>query len=139
VLTDARVRGSVTTVSAQDFGHGAMHNRRFGVDAAEIRQGSVMTANLPVVPTRESLHAGGAAAAGIQAKNNDRFFTHHAPPTGLPSFHDQAADVGRVVQAHGGNGGGFDNANGQGRGGFNRGQDNAGGGSKSIAGPLPPE
>src|SRR5262249_47175955 len=64
VLTDARVRGSVTTVSAQDFGHGAMHNRRFGVEAAEIRQGSVMTANLPVVPTRESLHAGGAAAAG---------------------------------------------------------------------------
>ncbi|HMF91525.1 MAG TPA: DUF6600 domain-containing protein, partial [Candidatus Angelobacter sp.] len=139
VLTDARVRGSVTTVSAQDFGHNSMNNRRFGVDAAEMRQGSVMTANLPVVPTRESLHAGGAAAAGIPARNDGRFFTHRTPPTDLPAFHDQAADVGRVVQAHNGSVGGFDNAGGQGHDRFNRGQDNAGGGTKSIAGPLPPE
>ncbi len=138
VLTDARVRGSVTTVSAQDFGHGAMNNRRFGVEAAELRQGSMMTANLPVVPTRESLHAGGAAQApaGIQNRNNDRFFTQHTPPTRLPSFHDQATEVGRVVEAHGGSG---NNAtagleNGGGRGGdrrFNRGQDNAAGQRKA--------
>src|SRR5215471_6938206 len=120
VLTDARVRGSVTSVAAQDFGHGVTNSRRFGVDAGEMREGRMVAGNLGVVPTRESLHAGGAAQAGIQNRNNDHFFTRHAPPAGGPSFHDQAAEVGRVVQAHGGNGG-LENG---GRGEFNRGQDN---------------
>jgi hypothetical protein len=142
VMTDARVRGSVTSVSAQDFGHGVTNSRRFGVDAGEMRQGRMVTGNLGVVPTRESLHAGGAAQGGIPARGNDHFFTRHAPPAGLPSFHDQAADVGRVVQTHGGNAGSEIG----GRGEFNRGQENSGAqgkfggeGSKSTAGPLPQE
>jgi hypothetical protein len=123
VLTDARVRGSVTSVAAQDFGHGVTNSRRFGVEAGEMREGRMMTANLPVVPTRESLHAGGAAQGGVPTRGNDHFFTRHAPPAGGPSFHDQAADVGRVVQAHGGNAG----SDIGGRGGFNRGQENSAG------------
>ena len=78
---------------------------------------SVMTANLPVVPSRESLHAGNGNAgtpAGIQTRNSDRFFTKHAPPaSGQESFHDRMQRVQRVVgpeaagaSAHGNSGGG---------------------------------
>jgi hypothetical protein len=70
------------------------------VEEHELRESKVMTANLPVVPSRESLHAGrgeGAAPAGIQTRNNDRFFTKHQPPSGPESFHDQMQRVQRVV------------------------------------------
>src|SRR5262249_10371621 len=101
-LTNERVRGSITTVESRDFGTGHMNNRRFGVDAGEFRQASMMTANVPVVPTRESLHAGGGAGvpAQVQARSNERFFTRHQPPAGPASFNDQAAQVRQVV--HGG-------------------------------------
>lgn len=73
---------------------------RHGVEEHELRASSVMTGNVPVVPSRESLHAGSGnagAPAGIQTRNSDRFFTRHAPPSGAESFHDQAARVQRVV------------------------------------------
>jgi uncharacterized protein DUF6600/FecR-like protein len=115
-LTNPRVRGSITSVSAENFGRGGHEGWRHGVDERELRESRVMTANLPVVPSRESLHAGGGnsgAPAGIQTRNSDRFFTKHAPPAARQeSFHDQAARVQRVVgpeaagASHGNSGGG---------------------------------
>jgi hypothetical protein len=110
-LTNPRVRGSITSVSSADFGRGGSAGLRHGVEEQELRGSSVMTGNLPVVPTRESLHSGsgnGAGPAGIQTRSSDRFFTKHAPPAGPESFHDQAARVQRVVgpQAGGNVGGG---------------------------------
>ncbi len=99
-LTNPRVRGSITSVSAENFGRGGNQGWRHGVEEHELRESRVMTANLPVVPSRESLHAGtsNGAPAGIQTRNSDRFFTRHAPPaTRQESFHDQAARVQRVV------------------------------------------
>ena len=99
-LTNPRVRGSITSVSAENFGRGGSQGWRHGVEEHELRESRVMTANLPVVPTRESLHAGrgNAVPAGIQTRNNDHFFTKHAPPAvRQESFHDQAARVQRVV------------------------------------------
>jgi hypothetical protein len=112
-LTNPRVRGSITSVSAENFGHGGNTGWRHGVEEHELRASSVMTGNVPVVPTRESLHAGSGhigAPAGVQARNNDHFYTQHAPPAGPESFHNQAARVERVVgpeaAAHGNSGGG---------------------------------
>lgn len=99
-LTNPRVRGSITSVSAANFGRGGHEGWRHGVEEHELRESRVMTANLPVVPSRESLHAGSKAGApaGIQTRNSDRFFTKHAPPAARQeSFHDQAARVQRVV------------------------------------------
>ena len=82
-LTNPHIRGSITSVSAENFGRGGHEGWRHGVEEHELRDSKVMTANLPVVPSRESLHAGrgeGAAPAGIQTRNNDRFFTKHQPP-----------------------------------------------------------
>jgi hypothetical protein len=100
-LTNPRVRGSITSVSAENFGRGGHEGWRHGVEEHELRESRVMTANLPVVPSRESLHAGNGnagAPAGIQTRNNDHFFTKHAPPaTRQESFHDQMQRVQRVV------------------------------------------
>src|SRR5882724_3369640 len=116
-LTNPRVRGSITSVSAENFGRGGHEGWRHGVEEHELRESRVMTANLPVVPSRESLHAGNGnavAPAGIHARNSDRFFTKHAPPAaGQESFHDRMQRVQRVVgpeaagaSAHGNSGGG---------------------------------
>jgi hypothetical protein len=119
-LTNPRVRGSITSVSAENFGRGGHEGWRHGVEERELRESRVMTANLPVVPSRESLHAGNGnagAPAGIQTRNSDRFFTRHAPPAARQeSFHDQMQRVQRVVgpEAAGathGNSGGASNAN----------------------------
>ena len=114
-LTNPHIRGSITSVSAENFGRGGHEGWRHGVEEHELRTSSVMTGNVPVVPSRESLHAGSGSAgapAGIQTRNSDRFFTKHAPPSGQESFHDQAARVQRVVgpeaagATHGNSGGG---------------------------------
>jgi Family of unknown function (DUF6600) len=114
-LTNPRVRGSITSVSAENFGRGGHEGWRHGVEEHELRESRVMTANLPVVPSRESLHAGSGNAgvpAGIQTRNSDRFFTKHAPPAARQeSFHDQMQRVQRVVgpeaagASHGNSGG----------------------------------
>jgi hypothetical protein len=99
-LTNNRVRGSITAVSTEDFGRGNFAHGRHGVDVNEWRDARVMTAQVPVVPTRESLHAGSGTAgapSGIQPRSTDRFFTRHQPPAVPESFHDQAARVQRVV------------------------------------------
>jgi hypothetical protein len=99
-LTNPHIRGSITSVSSENFGRGGHEGWRHGVEEHELRESKVMTANLPVVPSRESLHAGrgeAAAPTGIQTRNNDRFFTKHQPPAGPESFHDQMQRVQRVV------------------------------------------
>ena len=105
VLTNPRVRASVTSVSSANFGRGvATGGFRRGVEENELRESRVMTGNLPVVPTRESLRAGsGTVPAGVQTHNSGRFFTQHQPPAGQESFHDQAARVQRVVGSESGN------------------------------------
>jgi hypothetical protein len=115
-LTNPHVRGSITSVSAENFGRGGHEGWRHGVEERELRESRVMTANLPVVPSRESLHAGNGnsgAPAGIQTRNSDHFFTRHAPPAARQeSFHDQMQRVQRVVgpeavgASHGNSGGG---------------------------------
>jgi hypothetical protein len=99
-LTNPHIRGSITSVSAENFGRGGHEGWRHGVEEHELRDSRVMTANLPVVPSRESLHAGSGNAgspAGIQMRSNDHFFTRHQPAAAPESFHDQAARVQRVV------------------------------------------
>jgi len=99
-LTNPRVRGSITSVSSENFGRGGHEGWRHGVDEHELRESSVMTANLPVVPSRESLHAGRdnlQVPVTVQPKNVDRFYTRHQPPAGPESFHDQMQRVQRVV------------------------------------------
>jgi hypothetical protein len=102
-LTNPRVRAGISGVSAEQFGRGNMQVRRLDVNDNDLRQSRVMTGNLPVVPTRESLRPGPGNAPQrmtIQPKQVDRFYTRHQPPAGPPSFNDQASRMQQVVQAH---------------------------------------
>jgi FecR protein len=101
VQNNVRVRGSITTVSSEDFGRGNFSNRHFGVGENEWREGRLMTANVPVVPSRENLRVAASgnvqAGATVQPRNTDRFYTRHQPPAGPESFHTQVERVQRVV------------------------------------------
>jgi uncharacterized protein DUF6600/FecR-like protein len=101
VQTNARVRGSITSVGAEDFGHGNFSNRRFGVGESEWRDARVMTANVPVVPSRENLrvnaNSGAQAGAAVPGRNAERFYTKHQPPAGPENFHTQVERVQRAV------------------------------------------
>lgn len=118
-LTNPRVRGSITSVSSENFGRGGNAGWRHGVEEHELRESHVMTANLPVVPSRESLHTGSGNAArpgNVQTRTNERFYTRHQPPAGPESFHDQMQRVQRVVgpEAAGGSSSGASSSGNQG-------------------------
>ena len=98
-LRNERVRAGISGVDTDHFGRGDMRVRRLDVRDTDLRDSRVMTGNVPVVPTRDSLHAGGVRE-GMQSRGNDRFFTHRQPPAALPGFHDQQQRVERTMQAH---------------------------------------
>jgi hypothetical protein len=103
-MTNARVRGGITTMSSADFARGGTGSRRFGVNEGQIRGAQVMTGNVGVVPTHESLQAGRQGMGGrssIQPVSNNHFFTRNTPPSGPAAFHDQAAQMQHVVQGQG--------------------------------------
>src|SRR5438270_6439414 len=101
VQTNAHVRGSITSVGVEDFGHGNFANRRHGMDEHEWRDARVMTANLPVVPSRENLRVAArdnvAVPATVQPRNVDRFYSRHQPPAAPEPFHTQVDRVQRAV------------------------------------------
>jgi len=101
-MTNPRVRGGISGVSADQFGRGNAQVRRLDLQEGDIRQARVMTAAVPVVPTRESLSTGGAGRTpqqlGIQTRNQDRFFTRQKPEVGPPAFHEQQNQMQNVIQ-----------------------------------------
>lgn len=103
VGTNARIRGSITTVSSTDFGRGDFSHRSFGVDERQWREGRVMTANLPVVPSRDNLRVSreGGTPGSVRPLSGGRFYTQHQPPAGPEPFHNQADRVQRVVGSQG--------------------------------------
>jgi hypothetical protein len=107
VLTNAHVRAGVTSVASTDFGKGIGTGRRFGLNTTELHGAHVMTANVPVVPSHESLQPGRNGArtgmSSVQPVNSGRFFTRNTPPSGPPAFHDQANRMQQVMQDSGRN------------------------------------
>jgi hypothetical protein len=105
-LTNPRVRAGISGVPAGEFGRGNVQVTRLNVREADLRESRVVTGNVPVVPTRESLHAGAESRlgeGGLQPRNTDRFFARKQPPAAAPAFHEQVSPVQRVMQGHIGN------------------------------------
>lgn len=123
---DPRVRRGISGEDFDHFGRGDARVRRLDVRDADWRGSRVMTGNLPIVPTRASLHTGAETRPAIVPRNDGRFFTHRQPPAALPGFHDQRQRVQQVVERHAPNGeipgarnDGFGGRMGPGRGGEN--------------------
>ncbi len=102
--SNARLRGGLSGMSADHFGRGA-GVRPTAVNAGALRGGRVMTGNLPVVPSRESLSASGkfqspgtgAARAGA-AKS---FFAKNQPGAKPEPFSQQASRPQNSIQKDG--------------------------------------
>jgi hypothetical protein len=101
-LTNARVRGAITSVSTDDFVRGRVPRNPQAVDEATLRQGQLIRGTLPAVPTRESLRPTdrpvNTAALARGSNRSENFFTRRQPPAGPQSFTEQAAGVQRMVE-----------------------------------------
>lgn len=105
-ISNARVRGSISSVRSEDFGRGVRATGGGSLSAMDVRQAQAVTGNLPVVPGRESLGAAGKKPfEGNRGAGNDRFFSKQAPPASGPSFQQQQGQMQEVLRARGGTGG----------------------------------
>lgn len=101
-LVNDRIRAGVSGVPAQSFGRGAV--RPTVVSASEFRGGRMMTGNLPVVPTRESLQASNrpvSPAVASRMTNQHNFFSKSVPAARPESFSTQAARLNESIQRSG--------------------------------------
>ena len=100
---DARVRKAISTLPADQFGTGRAAPK--AVSRAAFRDGRMMTGNLPIVPTRETLSATNRAAGAssmMSGGRRERFFTKRLPAAAaVQSFDEQAAQVHESVQGDG--------------------------------------
>jgi hypothetical protein len=110
MLASNQVRYGLSTVSAESFGHIGAHVST--VTAADLRQGQMMTGNVPVVPSRETLRASDRPAGNVPSARpgQDRFFSKTLPSTQRESFSQQSSQVQQAIQrdprfAPSGNGG----------------------------------
>jgi len=79
VGTDARIRGAVRNVSAQDFASGRM-GRSMPVSESMLRSGSMMRGSLPVARTQGSMgiRAGNFSSNRSATTNGEHFFSRSA-------------------------------------------------------------
>jgi len=99
VLVNDRLRQGVSGVPSGSFGRGGVAART--VSAADVRGGRIMTGNLPVVPTRDSLRTSerpvnSAVASRMSAQHS--FLTRTTPAARPESFSTQAARVNESIQ-----------------------------------------
>src|SRR5882762_1795279 len=99
--TDPHIRGAISAVPADHFGSGRVAAR--GIDPGSFREAKLMTGNLPVVPTRESLNASNRAASSgaFRGAQQQRFFGTNRQASSPQSFDRQAAQVQQSIQRDG--------------------------------------
>ena len=102
VLVNDRIRQGVSGVPAESFGRGTTIAR--GVAAADVRGGRMMTGNLPVVPSRDSLRVSdrpvnSAAAARMNVQRS--FFSKSTPAARPEAFSSQAEHINQAIQRSG--------------------------------------
>jgi hypothetical protein len=102
VLTNNRLRQGVSGMPAGSFGRGTGIAR--GVAASDLRSGRMMTGNLPVVPSRDSLRVSNrpvssAVASRMSAQHS--FLSKGTPAARPESFSNQAAGINQAIQHNG--------------------------------------
>ena len=97
-----RLRQGVSGVAAGSFGRGGV--LAHGVAASDIRSGRMMTGNLPVVPSRDSLRASDRAvnsATAARMSSQHSFYSRSAPAARTESFSSQASHVNESITRSG--------------------------------------
>jgi uncharacterized protein DUF6600/FecR-like protein len=102
MLVNDRVRAGVSGVPAEGFGRGRTLAR--GVGAADLRNGRMMTGNVPVVPTHDSLRVSDrpvSSAAATRMSTPHSFLSKSTPAARPEPFTSQAARVNESIQRNG--------------------------------------
>jgi hypothetical protein len=100
--TDAQIRKAITTLPAKHFPTG--HSAPTALSPKAFRNGLMMTGNLPIVPTRETLSATNRPASPssmMRGGRQERFFTKKQPAAAPQSLDQQVAQVQESIQASG--------------------------------------
>ena len=100
--SDVRVRKAISTLPTDQFGTG--RSAPTAVSREAFRDGSMMTGNLPIVPTRETLSATNRPASPssmMRGGQQERFFTKRQPSAAPQSLDKQAAQVQEGIQGDG--------------------------------------
>jgi uncharacterized protein DUF6600/FecR-like protein len=102
MLINERVRQGVSGVPSESFGRGTGIARN--VSAADLRSGHMMTGNLPVVPTRDSLRVSerpvnSAAAARMNVQRT--FYSKSTVAARPEAFSSQAEHINQAIQRSG--------------------------------------
>jgi hypothetical protein len=102
VITDARVRQAMVTVSARDFVAGRIPARPRPLNLATLRQAHLIQGTLPVVPTRQSLQPANrpVSAAAIPSRPiiSQRFYAKTPPPAGPRPFSERVNELQQMVR-----------------------------------------
>ena len=96
--TNDRIRGGVSSVPAGSFGTGRISARP--VDAGLFRDGHMMTGNLPVVPSHESLSASNRPASISTIRGGQEHFFGTSRSNNVQSFDRQASQVQQSIQSN---------------------------------------
>ena len=96
VGTNVRVRSGVSSLPAGSFGTGRVTARP--VDTAAFRNGHLMTGNLPVVPSRESLSPSNRPASVSTIRGGQQHFFGKARSGAVQPFDHQATQVQQSIQ-----------------------------------------
>ena len=99
---DAQVRKAILTLPAEHFGTGRSAPRSLSRRA--FRDGRLVTGNLPIVPTRETLSATNRVASPssmMRGGRQERFFTKRQPAASPQSLDEQVAQVQEKIQGSG--------------------------------------
>ncbi len=98
-----RLRRGVSGIPSESFGRGSIAAR--SVAASDLRGGRMMTGNLPVVPSRDSLRCASdrsvSSTAYARMNTQQRFFSKSATAARSESFSDQASRVNQAIQRDG--------------------------------------
>jgi len=100
VENDARIRGGISSVRGNEFGHGDARFQR-GIGTQQLRQANFMTGRLPVAPTRNSLGRlqsnVSPAIARTANLNNQHFFSQSKPSFTPRPFNQQAERAQQMI------------------------------------------
>ena len=100
--SDVRVRKAISTLPTDQFGTG--RSAPTAVSREAFRDGRMMTGNLPIVPTRETLSATNRPASPssmMRGGQQERFFSKKQPIAAPQSLDKQAAQVQEGIQGDG--------------------------------------
>lgn len=101
-MTDDHIRRGISGVPTDHFGTGRSIPRE--VDRDDFRNGRVMTGNLPIVPTRETLSATNRPASPSTIRDGggrERFFMKNRPAAAPQPFDQQSARVQQAIERSG--------------------------------------